>query len=334
MTDAQGAEGRFFDGRTSRAHAVRWECRGDTLRILGETELRIPLSVVEIPEPTPSAPRRLGLPGGGMLEVEEGPELAGLLARAGARDAPWLRVLGRPSWSLFFGLLFVAGLALGYLFGLPAAARLAAGLVPQGAERSLGAGTLEMLDRHVFTASTLTQQRQDAITNALAALRLPPGGRPAYRLLFRHSRYGPNAFTLPSGYIILTDEIVSLAPADDAVLGVLAHELGHLRGRHALRSFIQATAVGAVVGLLLGDTSTVLMGFPALVLDLKYSRDFEREADDYAIATLHANGLSTAGLARVLRAMQARERSSASYLSSHPPTDERIAHLLESAPQP
>ena len=52
-----------------------------------------------------------------------------------------------------------------------------------------------------------------------------------YQLEFRHGGYiDANAFALPSGIIVMTDELVELAKSDDELISVLAHEIGHVRG--------------------------------------------------------------------------------------------------------
>jgi Zn-dependent protease with chaperone function len=114
---------------------------------------------------------------------------------------------------------------------------------------------------------------------------------------------------------------------------VLAHELGHLRERHALRGLLQASAVGALVAVWVGDVGSVATALPAFVLEARYSRDFEREADAYAAAVLGANGLGTRPLADLLARLEAsqggpRPRGGlVAYLSSHPATAERIRAL-------
>ena len=81
---------------------------------------------------------------------------------------------------------------------------------------------------------------------------------PRHRLVFRKSRIGPNAFALPGGTMVMTDQLVELVDHDDAVLtGVLAHELGHLQARHGMRMLVQATAIGAVSSLVFGDFSAL-----------------------------------------------------------------------------
>ncbi|WP_336493096.1 M48 family metalloprotease, partial [Methylobacterium nigriterrae] len=64
-----------------------------------------------------------------------------------------------------------------------------------------------------------------------------------------------------------------------------------------------------------------------MMLYLKYSRDAEREADDYAIAMLKANGVSPAALASAFEKLERKTGEPSPYLSSHPPADERIERI-------
>src|SRR4030095_10063794 len=109
------------------------------------------------------------------------------------------------------------------------------------------------------------------------------------------SRIGPNAFALPGGTIILTDDLVKRVGADEAVLiGVLGHELGHLRHRHGMRMLIEVGALGAIASVLVGDFSTLLASMPVWLGQAAYSRDAEREADAEAVRVLRASGASPA----------------------------------------
>jgi Zn-dependent protease with chaperone function len=144
---------------------------------------------------------------------------------------------------------------------------------------------------------------------------------------------------MPNGVIVVTDDLVDLADDERALLGVLAHELGHLERKHAMRRLLQALGVGMLVNLAVGDVSTVLTAAPTILLDQKYSRDFEREADGYAIDMLHANHVPLTPMATLFEKMRdadgARakatgdnaEQGGYDYLSSHPADDERIARL-------
>jgi peptidase M48-like protein len=98
------------------------------------------------------------------------------------------------------------------------------------------------------------------------------------RLAFRDSDLGTarqqqlrERFALMTRDLVMTDELVA----------VLAHEIGHVRGRHALRQLLQAAGVSAIAFALLGDVSSIsgLLSAARALLHAKHSRDFEREAD-------------------------------------------------------
>ena len=219
-----------------------------------------------------------------------------------------------------------------YIYVLPAAARAAAQALPLALERRLGDGVLELLDRKAFSPSRLPLARQRQLTAAFGALTPPAAGpaagpAPSYRILFRKSEIGPNAFALPSGDIVVTDEIVALVGDDAALRGVLAHELGHLHQRHLTQRLLQASAVGALAAVFFGDVSTLIGGVPALLADAKYSRDAEREADDYALAMFEHNGVPAAQLEQVFRRLGTLGEGPMPYLSTHPVTAERLARV-------
>jgi Zn-dependent protease with chaperone function len=168
-------------------------------------------------------------------------------------------------------------------------------------------------------------------------MKQPDAPIPAYRIVFRDGgMIGPNAFALPDGTIVVTDQLVRLAKNDNEILGVLAHEFGHLMRRHSLRMLIQNSIVGAVVGWYLGDFSNIAAGASAAILQAKYSQGFESEADAYAVRTMKLNGILPAALAHMLERLQASadkknhskgERPFNGYLDSHPATAERIRKI-------
>jgi Zn-dependent protease with chaperone function len=145
-------------------------------------------------------------------------------------------------------------------------------------------------------------------------------------------RLGANAFALPGGIIVLTDELLQRLPDDEVVLGVLAHELGHVRQRHGMRMLVQTTLLGAATSVAFGDFSTLLAGAPALLGQLAYSRDFERDADAEAISMLRANGISPLVMIELFEAIARPSTKSAEAAASAPPSD-RAASNGEAAPE-
>lgn len=324
----------YFDGKTSRLHRVTLTVQGDTAfvtetadGIAEPVQRHCALAELWVSERTRHAPRKVTFPDGAYLEVSDHETFNAMLNDTGYRDSFVVRL--QQSWrgallSLFAVLLV---LAVGYRYGLPAVARQLAFMIPVEAERQLGKGVLEFADKRLFLPSKLPAQRQAELAARFQNLKPPRDGSPSYHLLFRKSRIGPNAFALPSGDIIVTDEIITLMNDDDAVMGILAHELGHLHERHLTRRLIQSSAIAAAVSLLYGDVSAVIAAVPTVLLDLKYSRDAETEADDYALRMLQANGISGEHMAVAFEKLSKLAPEMSPYLSSHPGRSERIMHM-------
>ncbi|PYM89689.1 MAG: peptidase M48, partial [Candidatus Rokuibacteriota bacterium] len=191
------------------------------------------------------------------------------------------------------------------------------------------------LDRHYLGPSRFDAERRERLAGrfADAATKAAPGV--PYRLEFRAtSEESINAFALPGGVVIVLDGLVRFAGDDAAVLGVLGHELGHVAYRHSTRQVLQSVGVGMLAGLLWGDFSGTAASVPLVLGVLKYSRGFEREADDFAIAFLRANEISIGPFYDVLVRLAEREEHRGiatlpDFISTHPSLAERIEHLLE-----
>jgi len=346
----------YFDGRTSRAQPVRLAVEAGEAVLFdpdGTPLRRAPLTTLRVSERVKHAPRLITFDDGAFCEIADPAEqtaLNALLFRTGYHEG-WV-VRAQNSWKLALGalLVMVAVLALGYRYGLPWAAKVAAGMVPQSVESQIGRGTLRALDERWLKPSKLPVAQQDRIRARFAALRMPQAihtlqATHTYRIVFRDAgTLGANAFALPGGDIIVTDALVKLVGEGDGLTGVLAHEAGHVEYRHGLRQVIQSSAIGATVALLFGDVSTILSGVPAAMLTLRYSRDYERDADRYAARLLQDNGLSVSAFADVLQALEdthggtrkadaakkpdaASDDDASAFFSSHPVTRERIEML-------
>jgi predicted Zn-dependent protease len=151
---------------------------------------------------------------------------------------------------------------------------------------------------------------------------------------------GANAFALPDGTIIFTDEMVALSEHDDELAGVLVHEIGHVVHRHGMRTVIQDSLLGFVLLAITGDvsgSSELFLALPVLLTQLAYSREFEREADDYALDYLRSHGTPTTHFANLIRRIdektkgkcQASDEKWLDYLSTHPMTEERLKDFEE-----
>ena len=166
--------------------------------------------------------------------------------------------------------------------------------------------------------------------------------RPA-KLLFRGGgSIGANALAIPNNTIIVTDELVKLAKNDYELIGVLAHEQGHLVQRHSLQQSLSGLGISIILLMITGDGSDILTSLPVAAVGASYSRDFESEADLYALKQLSKHQIPTAHFANFLQRMEdeadgetAKEkdakdetvkdqRSWTDFFESHPATKARI----------
>ena len=168
-------------------------------------------------------------------------------------------------------------------YGIPALATQVAYAVPPSVDAALGREGLHVLDRVLFSPSALDEQRQIHLRTQLAHITQGLTDGDLFQLEFRKSeQVGPNAFALPSGIIVLTDELVLLAEHPHEISSVLAHEVGHIQHRHALRSLLQNSAVVLLIASVTGDVTSITAlsaTLPTMLLEAQYSRAFETEAD-------------------------------------------------------
>ena len=234
---AAAVDAVYFDGRSTKRHAVRLTLSDDVLHMHGETAAReSALADLRVSEPMGVAPRLITFADGTYCEVRDHGALAHLLEAGGHRDRAHVRwqfdlrmVLAS---SAFFVVLAIAG----YFIGLPLAAELAAPALPAGVRQAISEQTLELIDSGMFSASKLAAERTEPIVRRFAGMRTPGGEAIGHRVLFRDGgAFGANAFALPDGTLVVTDQLVQLAANDDEVLAVLTHELGHTARHHGLR---------------------------------------------------------------------------------------------------
>ncbi|MEO8314454.1 MAG: M48 family metallopeptidase [Pseudomonadota bacterium] len=328
-------QGRYFDARSSapldatlqRDGAGRWQVHA------AEVTLLLDPQQVRASDRIGSIPRRLHLPDGGEFETSDNDGMDALLGVGHRSHSRFVNALER-RWGIAVAALAGVALACFFIvkFGLPALAGFAAERLPTGTDQLIGARTLEILDRTMLHPTRVHPYRQAQLQELFAHMTAPLNrDGHTYRLEFRSGAgLGPNAFALPSGIIVMTDDLVQLSKSDEELAAVLAHEIGHVQGRHALRMLIQGTGVSLLAIAVLGDIGSVsaLAGAAPALIQAKHSRDFEREADSYARAWLKKEGIAVSRFDDILcRMTQIRGNKGGeppAFLSSHPGTSDRV----------
>ena len=351
-------EAHWFDGRSARANRVLLQVEGDTLCLRstqdGHTLNQYPMRSVRWPERTRHGTRIAHLPDGGSVHALA-PQSWDTWLQATGHQGRWVEH-AQLSWRAAGAAVLALALLLGALWqwGLPWAAREVVAFAPRSVDQAIGQRALTELDNTLMRPSRLPQSYQQQLAqrfqHALDRHRLNPIGEPTaarwdhgaqVQVVFRQSRMGPNALALPDGTLVLTDELVTLVERrEDVLLGVLAHEWGHVQARHSMRQLFQAGALGLMASAALGDFSGLVSALPVLLGQMAYSRELEREADDSAVAILRSNSISPAVMVTLFERLEQHSHSPAdgqgdSWLgiafSSHPATRERMARFQQAA---
>ncbi len=145
-----------------------------------------------------------------------------------------------------------------------------------------------------------------------------------------------NAFAMPAGHIYVHTETILKARNVSELAGVIAHEVGHVARRHIAENYnrqrtagllhqVGVVAAGVTLGSAGAGAANLLGGLSAVAVLNSFGREAEREADDFAVETLPKAGYDPAGLVTFFHTLENEGGGGGpSFLSSHPPTAERI----------
>lgn len=335
----------YFDGKVSTRREVLLTLYGSQVILSGEgIELSYPVATIRIPPGVGSVRRTIRLPDGGVCELADTRLLEALEQSCSGTRAALLHRWEK-SLTLVGAALAVTALVVGLFmhFGIPALARQAAFALPPAIENSMGNESMTVLDQLFTKPSKLGAERRAELTALFRRVVAASGAPAGCNLVFRNGgAIGANAFALPSGIVVITDQLVDLARHDDEIAAILAHELGHVRGRHALRHVFQNSASGLIIATLTGDLvsiTSLAATLPTALVNASFSRQFEREADDAAIAWMKTAGVPPHRYAEILARLQAqldartgetfdKKHPARNYLSTHPETGERIRRIM------
>jgi predicted Zn-dependent protease len=151
-----------------------------------------------------------------------------------------------------------------------------------------------------------------------------------------------NAFAAPGGHVYVQTGLIMAADNLSELAAVMGHEVGHVALRHVARNYYRQRGTSivyqifaAALAIFLGGPGAAggqLVGQLAAMAYLNnFSRDAEREADQFAVEVLPRAGIHPIGLATFFETLR-EEKSGGqppAFLSSHPATEERIENARQ-----
>ena len=144
-----------------------------------------------------------------------------------------------------------------------------------------------------------------------------------------------NAFATLGGHIVLYRGLIEKLKHEDELAMVIAHEIAHIKYRHPILGASHGIVVGIVLTAISGSSGNSvvndLMGTTTMASLMRFSRDFEYQADKDAIKSLiklygHADG--ALGLFKVFESEFGKD-SSFEFLATHPLTQNRISQTTK-----
>ena len=137
-----------------------------------------------------------------------------------------------------------------------------------------------------------------------------------------------NAFAVPGGFIYVYSGLLLVAEDEAEIAGVLAHEIGHIVGRHSINQLAARLGMGLLITLTLGEDLELLGQIGASLASARFSRDDEREADTFGVRYSIAAGYDPHGLLRFFCKTERTRRASALQLRKalRQPPAHRRAH--------
>ena len=330
---------KMYDGKSSKEHNVIIEFTQDKRLIIASHNIDVALERVKISSRLGNTPRVIHLPNGERCKSEENDKIDEILDKLNIKRSK-IHKLER-SWKL--AVVSVALIGVFVVFMLTAGASYTASflakVLPPTVLDKASVNTLHMLDKNYLHKSNLTKEKK---TKILALFNKLTDGDKHYKLHFRSSpAMGANAFALPSGDVVLLDELVFLDkdPNMSGVLGVLAHEKGHVVYKHGLQGLIKGAVATTVIGYITGDFSFIATTLPTAMMTSKYSREFETQADHYAKKELNRLHISSKPLAKLFINLEdfytkkhKEDSNSTNYfdfLASHPVTKDRVKYFMK-----
>jgi predicted Zn-dependent protease len=137
-----------------------------------------------------------------------------------------------------------------------------------------------------------------------------------------------NAFATMGGFVYVNAGLVASADNEAQLASVMAHEIGHIASRHAIKQMRQvavAQGVSAVAGI--NQNQAVQIGLE-LALRRPKSRQAEFEADQQGLVTLGRAGYAQSAMIAFMEKLLG-SNSVPTFLSDHPATGDRIAALKQ-----
>lgn len=226
-----------------------------------------------------------------------------------------------------------------FAIAIPAMAIAFAPAVPEWVVKQTTQQSMSILERTSLEPSKIDENLQNELKTEWQSLLYEMKlDHQDFTILFRDSdTFGANAFALPDGTIVFTDDLLKLVNYDkDILTAIFVHEVGHVEQHHSIRLIAQSIATSVAISYFFGDISgifEVFIGTASTITSNQYTQEAEWEADNFALEKLQQTGRNpldfAAGMQKFSELAPEMSDELQILLSSHPLTEDRIQNALD-----
>lgn len=310
---------KYFDGKTARSFAVNVRIQNQELLIYAQESDELlaqwPISglkkdIREIRELVLLNPV---LPGA-KLELLPSKEVDEFALEYGYRPEFSFQFWRK---SMVMVIVAIVGIVSVFYYFLPQISSGMAGFVSRKHERALENLVRKQVELQILEIQKPLQEKLAAIAETFAER----DGEFQVEVLDWPE---PNAFVAFGERIYFTKGLICQAQEPSQIIGILAHEVGHVEHRHVLKQVMRSLSLIILIQVGLGDFSQALIIDPETALTLlqrSHSREDEHQADLFAVEAMQRQGQDLSGLIEFFS--RSRDLGALQFLSTHPPSDER-----------
>jgi predicted Zn-dependent protease len=141
-----------------------------------------------------------------------------------------------------------------------------------------------------------------------------------------------NAFCTPGGYIYVYTGLIKYLDDKSSLAGVLGHEIAHADKRHSTTQMTKQYGLQTLLDVVLGNNQGLLTQITAELINLKFSRSDETEADKYSVTYLCPTKYHADGAASFFqKIIDQGSATPPEFLSTHPSPDNRVENIRSQA---
>ena len=142
-----------------------------------------------------------------------------------------------------------------------------------------------------------------------------------------------NAMALPGGYVFITKGMLQKLTTEAQLAAVLSHEIVHITARHSAEAMSKQIGLEILLSALGEDTSQTIITVAQIgtqIIDLKYSRDAEYEADSYGLDYMLTAGYDPYAMYQMMQMLNDQNsQRPIEFFSTHPDPENRMKNIQQ-----